>query len=473
MNLSDGFERPVRTLLLCAAALIALLFDVTLPAQESRVLAQQTESPTPPEKLPNTAPPPQPAGRQPESWLSRMTLTGDWNRKRTKLRDMGILLRAHFLTESAANPVGGESQAARYTQQVDFGADIDLGRLMDLSGGKVEITFTDRAGRSLSADAIGNQFAAQELYGAGQNFRLAELNYQQDLAGNKITFGLGWSPVGDNFATIPVLCVFQNVLLCGHANAIAVNSGAQNFPVGEWGAHIIVRPSHEFYAATGIYRVNPDADNANSGFDLSFRGTGIFVPVEFGWLPGHSGGRLPGTYKLGAYYNSSPTPDVLTDINGSSAGFTGAPFATNNGRWGIYAMADQTIYQPQASVDRGLRIGGLAGIGDRQTSQYGYLVAGGGLYQGTFRSRGNDFVSFSVAYVRTNPRLTRFQRDRDIVAPDSTGIQTYESIAEIDYNFQIAPWLSLRPNLQYIMNPGGTGKIPNALVIGLYTGVTF
>lgn len=136
-------------------------------------------------------------------------------------------------------------------------------------------------------------------------------------------------------------------------------------------------------------------------------------------------------------------------------------------------MADQTIYQPQANVDRGLRIGGLAGIGDHHTSQYGYLLAGGGLYQGTFRSRENDFVSFSVAYVRTNPRLTRFQRDRDIVAPDSTGIQTYESIAEIDYNFQIAPWLSLRPNLQYIMNPGGTGKIPNALVIGLYTGVTF
>jgi porin len=77
------------------------------------------------------------------------------------------------------------------------------------------------------------------------------------------------------------------------------------------------------------------------------------------------------------------------------------------------------------------------------------------------------------AHGRINPRLTQYQEDRDEVAPGSVGIQRYESIAEIDYNIQIAPWLSIRPNLQYVINPGGTGKIPNAFVIGLHAGVTF
>lgn len=172
--------------------------------------AQQTTPPVPPQRLPITAPAQPPGNPKPEGWLNRPTLTGDWDGQRTELENIGILLRAHFLTESAANPIGGDGQTARYTQQVDFGADLDLGRLLDLSGGKIEITFTDRVGRSLSADAIGNQFAVQELYGAGQNFRLAELNYQQDQFGNKITFGLGWSPVGDDFATIPI-CVFSRM----------------------------------------------------------------------------------------------------------------------------------------------------------------------------------------------------------------------------------------------------------------------
>ena len=59
------------------------------------------------------------------------------------------------------------------------------------------------------------------------------------------------------------------------------------------------------------------------------------------------------------------------------------------------------------------------------------------------------------------------------MAPGTVGIQRYESILELDYNVQMAPWLSLRPNLQYVFNPGGTGKTPNAFVIGLHTNVTF
>ncbi|PMU28840.1 carbohydrate porin, partial [Pseudomonas sp. GP01-A8] len=94
-------------------------------------------------------------------------------------------------------------------------------------------------------------------------------------------------------------------------------------------------------------------------------------------------------------------------------------------------------------------------------------------YQGTFPGRDDDVVSLMVASGRTNPRLTRYQRARDLVAPGSIGIQRYESVAEIDYGAKLTPWLILRPNLQYVMHPGGTGGIPDAFVIGLYTQVTF
>jgi porin len=112
-------------------------------------------------------------------------------------------------------------------------------------------------------------------------------------------------------------------------------------------------------------------------------------------------------------------------------------------------------------------------VGDAKTSEYSYFLAGGGVYQGVFPTRDKDFVSFSVAYVRTNPRLTTFQEERNSIVPGAVGVQTFESIAEIDYNVQIAPWISVRPNLQYVINPAGTGKIHNGLVLGLFTSVTF
>jgi porin len=159
-------------------------------------------------------------------------------------------------------------------------------------------------------------------------------------------------------------------------------------------------------------------------------------------------------------------------MNGNSAGLTGEPFMIRNGRWGAYAIANQRLSRPVANSDHGLRVGGFAGIGDRQTSQYRYFWAGGGVYQGIFR-RESDFVSFAVSYAATNPRLTQFQEDRTSIHPGSVPVQTFESILEADYNVQARRWLSVRPNVQCVIKPNGTGKILNAFVIGLCTGVTF
>ena len=46
-------------------------------------------------------------------------------------------------------------------------------------------------------------------------------------------------------------------------------------------------------------------------------------------------------------------------------------------------------------------------------------------------------------------------------------VVTDETIYEIDYGVQVTPWFLLRPDLQYIQRPGGTGVIPNAFVLGL------
>lgn len=404
-------------------------------------------------------------------WLTQATLTGDWGGVRTHLENLGIDPNAEFLTESAANPIGGQAQAARYTQEIDFGVDLDLNRLVGLPHGKVQITLTDDTGRSLSNDAIANQFQVQELFVARQSFRLSELNYQQAFFSHSISFEVGWTPVGDSFANPMMFCAFQNAAFCGHASAMTINSGAQNFPFAQWGAEINVRPESKFYFATGLYQANSNEVTSDKGFDI-FSGTGVFVPIEAGWLPDWNG-ALPGAYKLGAYYNSSPTPDVLTDVNGRSAGLTGAPFETREGRWGAYLIVNQTIYRFRPQSRRSLRIGGLAGMGDPETARFGYFASGGWLLQGPFSHREDDFLAMAVAYARTNPRLTQFQEDRDAVSPGSVGIQTHESIVEIDYGAWITPWLLLQPNLQYVINPGGTGNISNAFVLGIHTDVTF
>jgi porin len=124
-------------------------------------------------------------------------------------------------------------------------------------------------------------------------------------------------------------------------------------------------------------------------------------------------------------------------------------------------------------TNRGLTLGAMAGVGDEATARFRYFWVIGGHYQGTFPGRDNDVISFMAASARINPRLTRYQRDRDRVTAGAVPIQTSETVLEVDYGAKIAPWLTLRPNLQYIIRPNGTGTIPDAFVIGLYTQVTF
>lgn len=417
------------------------------------------------------APPAQAQSASSSAWWNQPTLTGDWGGLRTRLQDAGITFNAHYASESAGIISGGPRRTARYTQQLDLETLFDLQRLASIPDAKIQFTLTDRAGRSLTNDVLHNQFSVQELYGAGQNFRLAEMNYQQDLDDHRINIELGWSPLGDHFARLPDFCKFQNGVICGHANAMTTNSGAHNFPTAQWGARIRLNASPAFYVQTGVYQVNPDAGDKDKGFDLSFQSTGVFVPVELGWQTGRD--TLPGTYKVGAYYNSSDTPDVYDDVNDMPVGLTVAPFIERNGRWGGYGIASQTVYRAGPGSPRSLRLGVMAGMGDRATARYDYFWLAGGVWQGTFPGRDQDFVSFVFAYAHTNPRLTRFQRERNSVMPGSAGIQTYEGIIEVDYGARVTPWLWLRPNLQYVIRPGGTGSIPNALVVGLYTQVTF
>jgi porin len=58
---------------------------------------------------------------------------------------------------------------------------------------------------------------------------------------------------------------------------------------------------------------------------------------------------------------------------------------------------------------------------------------------------------------------------REFGAP--TSVQEY--MAELNYGITLAPWLNLRPGVQYIWHPSGINEIPNALVLDLKTVLTF
>jgi porin len=47
------------------------------------------------------------------------------------------------------------------------------------------------------------------------------------------------------------------------------------------------------------------------------------------------------------------------------------------------------------------------------------------------------------------------------------GVQGYEYTGEVFYGAQVTRWLELRPNVQYVAQPGGIARNTNDVIVGV------
>jgi porin len=404
-------------------------------------------------------------GQSLDNWLTQSTMTGDWGGLRTKLAQDGFNFRASYIGEYAYSFSGGKRIGGDYAQQLAVGMDVDLGKVVNLPGGTFHVTFNLREGRSTTADYIGNKIAVQEIYGDGENFRLAEISYQQSLFDKILDLKAGFFIMGDDFARTAILCDFENDAFCAHPNSLPTNSGWSDYPAGKWGGRVRVNLPDDIYAETGVFEVNPTYSAHDNGFKVSLQGsTGALVPFEIGKTVKLGPAAMPGHYKIGAYFDSSDAPDLTNTT------------ISESGRYGGYILADQMIWSFEPGTDRGLIVVANATISDKRTSQIPTFYTAALVAQGAFAARPHDFIA--IGYVRdtVNSRLIN-QKNALLEAQgvQNPDLQLGENIVEVAYGLQATPWMVIHPNVQYIGNPGAfTYKhIPDAWVFGCHVGLTF
>src|SRR6202012_3312467 len=92
-------------------------------------------------------------------------------------------------------------------------------------------TFNVRSGRNTTADYIGNRINVQEIFGDGQDARLAEMSYEQNLFHSVLNLKAGWTVMGDDFARTGILCDFENDAFCAHPVSLPSSSGWSDYPL--------------------------------------------------------------------------------------------------------------------------------------------------------------------------------------------------------------------------------------------------
>ena len=415
-----------------------------------------------------------------EEWWRGDALTGDWWGTRNWMdKDTGIEFSGTYTTDLAGNPVGGMEQGFTYTDNIAFGAKLDLEKLVGWHGATFTIAATDRNGTSLSQNYIGNQFTVQQIFG-GQTIILTGLHLTQRLLDDKMEIKVGRFSAGDDFASSPLYWLYMNNGIDGNPQALPVNASFSAYPWASWAARVRIEPSPDWNAMFGLYQVSNKTFNRYlHGVNFSFEPTdGVMFLGQVGWTPEffrrpvkrvetereeneelseaeENMHGLPGHYWFGAYYSTWEYAQFGSTQSAANA-------------YGFYWHADQKVYEEAPGSDQGLTLWTAFVLSPQENiAKIPFQWNCGVAYQGMLPQRNEDIAMFGLAY-------GSFSDDYGNAGNAYNGEPvSYEMALEWGYRIQFNRFLYAQPNIQYIVQPGGTGSIPNAFVLGLQIGVTF
>jgi len=389
---------------------------------------------------------------------------------RTRLADKGITFNTQYTAETWGNPVGGISSGAVYTGQMSFQGNIDLQKLLGWRGASFSTRWYWLSGQDISAKYVGNIFTVSNIAGS-PTVRMNELWFQQKFLGDRISIRAGQMGADSEFYVSTQSIIFLNGALSWSPTLFTnTPNGGPAYPMSAPGIRLAVTPVDWLSYNGAVFQGNPFAQDVNHhGFrwDLS-ASNGYFSIHELAFQlnqePGSRG--LPATFKIGGWFDTVPDPN-----------------ANNTQPWsyGFYFVADQMLYRvprsdslpvtdnkgqrptPVSPTDKGLGAFTHIGLSPQNSSFINFYIDGGLTYKGLIPSRDNDVLGVAVGYghLKNNP-----QDNKGGSNPN------YEMGLEAAYQIELATWLSLQPDLQYVIHPSGTNNA-NALVVGARTILSF
>jgi porin len=280
--------------------------------------------------------------------------------------------------------------------------------------------------------------------------------------------------VGGDFAAFA--CDFQNLTFCGADIGNIAGGYIFNWPISQWATRVKFNFAGFGYFQVGAYDQNQQyLGFTQATLPVFYPGsTGALVPAELAWLPKFAGGMLPGSYKFGGWYSTSTAPDVTVDVNGNPTALTHLPPRFDRGLYGVYINFQQQLTRNSSpNPQGGLRAFLNAVSTDKQTSVTDRQIAAGLAYTGLLSWRPNDEIAFAAGTTHVNSRLAEIEALRNALGMGPVGVQHSEYIYELYYTVAAATGLIFRPNLQYVVTPGGTSVNKNVVVLGLKTLVSF
>lgn len=363
---------------------------------------------------------------------------------------------------------GGLQRGAVYRGLADGAVQCDLAAIAGAPANTVfRVSGLFPHGGKLSDARIGDLQGASNIE-AYNHPLLYELWLGGRLGGDRLAWRAGRLVADGDFATTASGGVFLNSSFGWPAfiSANTLNTGPA-FYHSALGVHGRLALAERLHVQAGVYDGDtfddaggdPSRHPTGLNFELG-HDQGVFTLVEIVHERANDpkGRLLPGSIKLGVWRHTAEFSDQRD------------PTRSQSGNHGWYAVVEQALWREPGdspSGSQGLTFFARTGFapGDRNLIRQAWDA--GLSYTGLVPGRDADTLGLGVATGRISEDVRRTQRAAGETMAD------YEMVVEISYRLVARENWSLMPDFQWIRHPGGSPAVPDAIVLGLRTRVTF
>ena len=448
---------------------------------------------------------PQGAG-QPPSYkgdiLTRTNLLGGFGGLRTFLSNYGVTFGLQDTNEVFGNATGGVHTGAAYDGATLLSVGLDAQKALGWDGATFNISAWQLRGRNLSTDNLRVIQSATEIE-AERSTRLWELWYQQSFLDGALDLKLGQQSIDQEFIITQYGGAFINAAMGWPAvPTAALYGGGPAFPLSSLGARVRAQPAGNITVLGGVFDDNPPGGPFND--DSQVRGaerTGTLFNLNTGALfiaevqyainqpatgdmdriAGSPG--LPGTYKLGGWFDTGSFPDPRFDNTGVSLANPASNRVArmHHGNFSFYGVADQMVWRPAPNSPQSVGVFARLMGAPQDRNLLNFSVNGGMVLKAPFAGRDNDSAGVGVGMVNIGGNARGLDQVLSVYTGTPYPVRSSETFVEVTYQFVVTPWLLVQPDFQYFFTPGGGVPNPNApgkrigneAVFGLHTNVVF
>ncbi len=373
------------------------------------------------------------------------------------LGEHGVQLFGWYMIALQGNAAGGLDEAFRYTGLWDFGMDLDMETMAEVKGFWIHVSGSWASGRDLTQDV--GAYAPVNAVFSGDSLRLFEMYLEERILDDRLSIRVGRLSIGWEYG-LEYDYFTQYLSAAFRLNVFALDANDPNYsviPFANWGARIRWTPNVHWRVQASWMNGYPRdfADDDKHGVDFTFKptqGSFFILEVSYQWVPTkelrkQNPDRLPGRISLGGYYDTG-TFDSL-DGSGNTDKVLGS----------IYVLGRQKVWEPELASDRGITLWSSFVFGGKATIvPIRYFWSGGLVWTGPFRKLREDVLALGFA--------TQF-------FSNALADQTVETVLEGAYSFNVSSWLTITPDLQYIIKPNGMSSTDNAFLAGVLIYLTF